>query len=72
METLNVNLTGTLESHQPANSIELARNAKGEYSYHIKVRGDDSVELSIRLENWRKMLDSMYPVKVKDAGTPDS
>ena len=61
----------TLELKQPANSIELARNAKGEYSYHIKCRGDDHLEVFSRIAQWQDILDSKYPVKVKDADSTD-
>lgn len=52
------------EIKQPANSIELSRNAKGEYSYHIKCRGDNTVEVQERIEDWEDKLNERYPVKV--------
>lgn len=62
----------TLELKQPANSIELARNAKGEYSFHIKCRGDNPIEVQERIGIWDDMLTRRYPVKVKDANASDS
>ena len=53
------------EIKQPANSIELARNAKGEYSYHIKCRGDDALEVKTRTAASQAWLDERYPVQAK-------
>ena len=52
----------TLELKQPANSIELARNAKGQYSWVIKCRGDDDEEVAERISTWQKALDRVYMV----------
>ena len=58
------------ELKQPANSIELARNAKGQYSWVIKCRGDDDEEVESRISTWQKALDKTYMLKVEDVSPP--
>ena len=60
------------EIKQPANSIELSRNAKGEYSYHIKCRGDNFAEVGDRIEMWEERLNGKYPVKANDKAVKDA
>lgn len=54
------------EIRQPAHSIEVHRNAKGEFSGVWKCRGDDEEEVKARLERWEAWFNERYPVKTND------
>jgi len=50
--------TITTESDQEQNSMKVARNGKGEFSWEIKVYGKNSVDIQAELKNSRKVIDN--------------
>lgn len=64
-----------MEQEQPRSSDEVSRNAKGEFSFKLKLykESDDETdeELADRTDIIVERFDKKYPVKVKDADSTD-
>jgi hypothetical protein len=50
--------TITTETDQDQNSIKVAKNGKGEFSWEIKVYGKNSEDIKTELHNSRKVADA--------------